>query len=389
MVSRIPSWFKRDSDSRLQNDFTYVRYIGNGTFGTVVEAKGTEKISYAIKLLFSEEKASTNEFNLLRFIDHDNIVRVYDCWQEDTKTIHRNWKKNFKDCDSNVVIAIQLELCAGDLKQYIQERNELFYNSKSTIYHSNMSSNPGSLTMGLRYSELELLNNLMSLQDIAQGLKHIHNLGIIHRDLKPANILFKYITEDAKGNKLYHGCKIGDFGQSRSIETSMTPNNGTILYLAPEQGTRYYDARADIFAFGLVTLETIYPFQSKSERNFHFANIRNSVGYLPRSENIFYRLIVKTISQMVRMEPKDRPPLTKILRRFKEAEMEVKRFILIGSEVSRGEALDKLRNRLSEAIDMSSSESESVDKDALKRSDRRFNQKRRRASHNRFSAPNS
>lgn len=388
MASWFSSLFQSDSDSRLQNDFTYVKYIGNGNFGTVVEAKGTDNISYAIKLLFSEEKASTNEFNLLKFIDHDNIVRVYDCWQEDAKTINRNWKKNSKDCDSNVVIAIQLELCAGDLKQYIQERNELFYNSKSTIYHSNMSGNPGSLTMRLRYSELELRNNLMSLQDIAQGLKYIHNLGIIHRDLKPANILFKHITRDAKGNKSYHGCKIGDFGQSRSIETSMTPNNGTILYLAPEQVTRYYDARADIFAFGLVTLETIYPFQSKSERNFHFANIRDSVGYLPRSENIFYRLIAETISQMVRMLPEDRPPLTKILRRFKEAETEVERFILISSEASQGEALDKLIKRLSEAVDWSSSESESVDKDALKRSDRKFNQNRKRATHARFSAPN-
>lgn len=81
------------------------------------------------------------------------------------------------------------------------------------------------------------LSHIQILQlahDVAQGLAYLHPL-VIHRDLKPSNILL-----DEKGH-----AKIADFGISRVKDPSktcltVTNNNGTPMYMAPEQfnGTR-------------------------------------------------------------------------------------------------------------------------------------------------------
>lgn len=81
------------------------------------------------------------------------------------------------------------------------------------------------------------LSHIQILQlahDVAQGLAYLHPL-VIHRDLKPSNILL-----DDQGH-----AKIADFGISRVKDPSktcltVTNNNGTPMYMAPEQfnGTR-------------------------------------------------------------------------------------------------------------------------------------------------------
>ena len=99
---------------------------------------------------------------------------------------------------------------------------------------------------------------------IADGLDKAHRAGIVHRDLKPPNVM---LTKS--------GVKILDFGLA-SVLTETTVSNssdaptrqqnltkenaviGTLHYMAPEQlEGKHADARADIWAFGLLLSEMI------------------------------------------------------------------------------------------------------------------------------------
>ena len=96
---------------------------------------------------------------------------------------------------------------------------------------------------------------LPTLIEIASALAAAHAHGIVHRDLKPENII-----RNTEGQ-----VKVLDFGLARIdparasnfkrlTETGMTL--GTPGYMAPEQlAGRDVDARADIFAFGVLAWE--------------------------------------------------------------------------------------------------------------------------------------
>jgi predicted Ser/Thr protein kinase len=89
---------------------------------------------------------------------------------------------------------------------------------------------------------------------IAAGLRAAHEAGVVHRDLKPENVL---LPESG-------GVKVVDFGIARIDHAGVTQITrhgallGTPAYMAPEQllGTAA-DARADIFAFGIVLSEMV------------------------------------------------------------------------------------------------------------------------------------
>jgi serine/threonine protein kinase len=93
------------------------------------------------------------------------------------------------------------------------------------------------------------------LMQIADALDAAHRHGIVHRDLKPENVL---VTADGR-------VKVVDFGIARSIasmddrQVALTLTGaqlGTPGYMAPEQlRGRTVDARADVFAFGVMAYE--------------------------------------------------------------------------------------------------------------------------------------
>src|SRR5262245_15428893 len=90
--------------------------------------------------------------------------------------------------------------------------------------------------------------------EIAKGLAAIHGAGAVHRDLKPENVL---ITRD-------HVVKVMDLGIARvsDLADGLSQSGafvGSLRYAAPEQlrGGDSVDARADLFALGLVLHELV------------------------------------------------------------------------------------------------------------------------------------
>jgi serine/threonine-protein kinase len=85
-----------------------------------------------------------------------------------------------------------------------------------------------------------------------EGIAEAHAAGIVHRDLKPANL---FLTKRPDGGALL---KILDFGISQSAG-ARGDVIGSPWYMAPEQlrGTATIDARADVWALGVVLYELL------------------------------------------------------------------------------------------------------------------------------------
>lgn len=98
------------------------------------------------------------------------------------------------------------------------------------------------------------------IRDIALALGHAHQAGFVHRDLKPENVLV------VDGHAF-----LMDFGVAKltrrgsPMDTLEGMAIGTLAYMAPEQAVGHQvDARADVYAWGLVARETLGPTADRS-----------------------------------------------------------------------------------------------------------------------------
>jgi serine/threonine protein kinase len=100
---------------------------------------------------------------------------------------------------------------------------------------------------------------------LADGLAHAHERGILHRDLKPANVL---LTDEGQPMLL-------DFNLAQDVKTRcvVAKVGGTLPYMAPEQMEAFQggggapDARADLFALGVLLFQLLAERDPYPERN--------------------------------------------------------------------------------------------------------------------------
>lgn len=117
-------------------------------------------------------------------------------------------------------------------------------------------------TLLMRQRRVEVADTITIIAQVLQALAVAHAQGIIHRDIKPENI---FLTRSVTGEQ---HVKILDFGISKAIHPgdgpalNVTQTNttvGTPHYMSPEQarGERNLDARADLWAVGVVLYECL------------------------------------------------------------------------------------------------------------------------------------
>ncbi|PWB67917.1 MAG: hypothetical protein C3F15_17310, partial [Holophagae bacterium] len=119
---------------------------------------------------------------------------------------------------------------------------------------------------------------LKEAQDIASqflaGLEAIHKAGLVHRDVKPENIM---LTRAGR-------VVLMDFGLARREEDPARSASGTPAYMAPEQARgEVVDARADVYAAGVVLAEMVCPegIRSIQSRQSVWEGVRSEPPKLP------------------------------------------------------------------------------------------------------------
>lgn len=127
------------------------------------------------------------------------------------------------------------------------------------------------------------------MMQCCDGLGAAHAAGIVHRDIKPDNL---FVTQ--RGGQPF--LKVLDFGISKfdtvltgaSPVTSENAAIGTPLYMAPEQlrGEKDLDARADIYALGIVAYECLAGGTPYDATSFAELAVKVLGGRPPRLETL-------------------------------------------------------------------------------------------------------
>ncbi|XP_050815132.1 serine/threonine-protein kinase WNK2 isoform X8 [Gopherus flavomarginatus] len=188
--------------------------LGRGSFKTVFKGLDTEtwvEVAWCElqdrKLTKVERQRFKEEAEMLKGLQHPNIVRFYDFWESCVKG---------KKC---IVLVTEL-MTSGTLKTYLKR----FKVMKPKV---------------LRSWCRQILKGLLFL--------HTRTPPIIHRDLKCDNIFITGPTGSVK---------IGDLGLATLKRASFAKSViGTPEFMAPEMYEEHYDESVDVYAFGMCMLE--------------------------------------------------------------------------------------------------------------------------------------
>nr|XP_028602458.1 serine/threonine-protein kinase WNK1 isoform X15 [Podarcis muralis] len=188
--------------------------IGRGSFKTVYKGLDTEttvEVAWCElqdrKLSKSERQRFKEEAEMLKGLQHPNIVRFYDSWESTVKG---------KKC---IVLVTEL-MTSGTLKTYLKR---------------------------FKVMKIKVLRSWC--RQILKGLQFLHTRTppIIHRDLKCDNIFITGPTGSVK---------IGDLGLATLKRASFAKSViGTPEFMAPEMYEEKYDESVDVYAFGMCMLE--------------------------------------------------------------------------------------------------------------------------------------
>ncbi len=220
----------------VQKYYSVLNKLGNGSFGTVYKVihrqtnyiRAMKVINKDLVKLQDDEKVFLKEIDILRTLDHMNIIKIYEYFED----------------DKNYYLITEI-ITGGELLEYV-------------IKLPNFDE----------YHIKEIMLQIMS------AVAYLHKNSITHRDLKPENILV-----DSNSNNDNINIKIIDFGTSNYFkkQKKLKLKVGSPYYIAPEVLDGNYNEKCDIWSCGciLYILLVGYPPFTGDNTNEIFHEIKN------------------------------------------------------------------------------------------------------------------
>ncbi|XP_051522493.1 serine/threonine-protein kinase WNK4-like isoform X2 [Myxocyprinus asiaticus] len=261
-LSRLEQDEKEDIETKAvatSPDGRYLKFnieIGRGSFKTVYKGLDTEttvEVAWCElqtrKLTKVERQRFSEEVEMLKGLQHPNIVRFYDSWKSTVK-------------GHKCILLVTELMTSGTLKTYLKRFKEM----KPKLLQ--------------RWS-----------RQILKGLHFLHTRTppIIHRDLKCDNIFITGPTGSVK---------IGDLGLATLKRASFAKSViGTPEFMAPEMYEEKYDEAVDVYAFGMCILEMTtseYPYSECQNAAQIYRKVTS--GIKPDS---FYKVKVPELKEII------------------------------------------------------------------------------------------
>ena len=255
--------------------------IGRGSFKTVYKGLDTEtgvSVAWAElqdkKLTKDERRRFKEEAELLKGLQHPNIVRFYDYWD----IVRPSTTKGV--LPRKYIVLVTELMTSGTLKTYLKRFKKL---------------NPKILKSWCR----QILRGLLFL--------HTRVPPVIHRDLKCDNIFITGPTGSVK---------IGDLGLATLKNQSFAKSViGTPEFMAPEMYEEHYDEAVDVYAYGLCMLEMAtneYPYSECAGPAQIYKKVIN--GVKPNSlDKVESEEVKEIIEQCIELKKENRPSVKELL----------------------------------------------------------------------------
>jgi NIMA (never in mitosis gene a)-related kinase len=252
------------------SDYVIQGEIGRGSFGVVYKAiNRRDQRIYVVKRIhmgamsIKNQKEALFEVQILKTIDHPNIIKYYGSFLED-QTLH--------------IIMEYAE--GGDLQKHLRQQRE----------------------KKKKFTEKEIWKYA---GELASAISYLHSRNIIHRDIKCLNIL---LTKDQQ-------LKLADLGASKITDAQMLATRvGTPLYLAPELVRQVpYDFKVDIWALGCVLYQLACmeaPFLGDNLISLGYSIVNRRPKQLPPN---YSARLNEFIMILLSKKPQERPGIKEVI----------------------------------------------------------------------------